>query len=86
MAVGDITAGLRAALEREDASLRLRAAMGCRDPPERRVQSTCSSPRCAVEPDFFVRDMLTWALTRHPASLVVDAILPRAGVAVPAGP
>ena len=23
--------------------------------------------RCAVEPDFFVRDMLTWALTRYPS-------------------
>ncbi|MFC9898130.1 HEAT repeat domain-containing protein [Nocardia sp. NPDC127579] len=27
--------------------------------------------RCAVEPDFYVRDMLTWALTRHaPADTV----------------
>jgi hypothetical protein len=37
--------------------------------------------RCAVEPDFFVRDMLTWALTRLPA----DAVLPRLVVEVERG-
>nr|WP_240686743.1 HEAT repeat domain-containing protein [Amycolatopsis suaedae] len=31
--------------------------------------------RCAVEPDFFVRDMLTWALTRLPAETTVPALL-----------
>jgi HEAT repeat protein len=31
--------------------------------------------RCAVEPDFFVRDMLTWALTRHPASVTLPRLL-----------
>lgn len=31
--------------------------------------------RCAVEPDFFVRDMLTWSLTRHPAALTVPRLL-----------
>src|SRR5699024_597826 len=31
--------------------------------------------RCAVEPDFYVRDMLTWALTRHPAEVTVPALL-----------
>jgi hypothetical protein len=31
--------------------------------------------RCAIEPDFFVRDMLTWALTRHPAELTVPRLL-----------
>lgn len=32
--------------------------------------------QCAVEPDFFVRDMLTWALTRLPAAEVVERVLP----------
>ncbi|MBT1597040.1 HEAT repeat domain-containing protein [Curtobacterium flaccumfaciens] len=32
--------------------------------------------QCAVEPDFFVRDMLTWALTRHRAEDVVARVLP----------
>lgn len=27
--------------------------------------------RCAIEPDFFVRDMLTWALTRLPSEITV---------------
>lgn len=31
--------------------------------------------RCAVEPDFYVRDMLTWALTRFPSAVVVPPLL-----------
>src|SRR5262245_61859914 len=31
--------------------------------------------RCAVEPDFFVRDMLTWALTRLPAASTVPKLV-----------
>ncbi|WP_174264280.1 HEAT repeat domain-containing protein [Phytoactinopolyspora halotolerans] len=31
--------------------------------------------RCSVEPDFFVRDMLTWALTRYPAEITVPRLL-----------
>ncbi|MGW3998722.1 HEAT repeat domain-containing protein [Amycolatopsis sp. NPDC004772] len=31
--------------------------------------------RCAVEPDFYVRDMLTWALTRLPADLTVPKLV-----------
>jgi HEAT repeat protein len=30
--------------------------------------------RCAVEPDFFVRDMLTWALTRLPPQITVPKL------------
>ncbi|WP_306216041.1 HEAT repeat domain-containing protein [Actinoplanes sp. RD1] len=30
--------------------------------------------RCGTEPDFFVRDMLTWALTRLPAELTVPRL------------
>ena len=82
MAEGDITAGLRAALERDDASLRLRAAMDAGTRPNDAFIAVLVD-RCAVEPDFFVRDMLTWALTRHDASLVVDAILPELGSPFP---
>jgi HEAT repeat protein len=32
--------------------------------------------RCAVEPDFYVRDMLTWAITRHDRTQAVDLLLP----------
>lgn len=31
--------------------------------------------RCGVEPDFFVRDMMTWALTRGPADLIVPRLV-----------
>jgi HEAT repeat protein len=31
--------------------------------------------RCAVEPDFFVRDMLTWAITRLPPAQTVPAVV-----------
>lgn len=31
--------------------------------------------RCGVEPDFYVRDMLTWSLVRHPATLTVPRLL-----------
>lgn len=31
--------------------------------------------RCGVEPDFYVRDMLTWALTRLPKELVLPFIV-----------
>lgn len=31
--------------------------------------------RCAVEPDFYGRDMLTWALTRLPSEVVVPRLL-----------
>jgi HEAT repeat protein len=30
--------------------------------------------RCAIEPDFYVRDMLTWALTRLPAEITVPRL------------
>ena len=75
MAEGDITAGLRAALEREDASLRLRAAMDAGTRPNDAFIPVLVD-RCAVEPDFFVRDMLTWALTRHDPALVVAKVRP----------
>lgn len=34
--------------------------------------------RCAVEPDFSVRDTLTWALTRHPSATTVPLLLTEA--------
>ncbi|MBV2365034.1 HEAT repeat domain-containing protein [Streptomonospora nanhaiensis] len=52
-------------------SVRLRAAMAVGTAPDPRFVDTLVE-RCAVEPEFFVRDMLSWALTRHP----VEAALP----------
>lgn len=67
------SARLLAALAAQDASVRLKAALAA---------GTDAAPsyldalveRCAEEPDFFVRDMLTWALTRLPAGLTVPRL------------
>jgi hypothetical protein len=69
-----MTTTIASRLGAPDASARLRAALDagaapCPDQVEALVE------RCGVEPDFFVRDMLTWALTRHPADLVVPRLI-----------
>jgi HEAT repeat protein len=56
------------------ASVRLRAALTIGTAPDPRFVETLVR-RCAVEPEFFVRDMLTWALTRHPVHLTLPALL-----------
>ncbi|GAA3036063.1 HEAT repeat domain-containing protein [Streptosporangium longisporum] len=62
------------ALEDGRASVRLRAAMAIGTTPDPRFVGPLVE-RCAVEPEFHVRDMLTWALTRHPASLTLPRLL-----------
>lgn len=61
-------------LEKDDSSVRLRAALAVGTFPDPRFVDKLIE-RCAVEPDFHVRDMLTWALTRHPSSLTVPRLL-----------
>lgn len=68
------TTNLIAALAARKSSVRLQAALAAgteRDPGL--VDALVE--RCGVEPDFFVRDMLTWALTRLPAEAVVPRLL-----------
>lgn len=62
------------ALSAENSSTRLQAvlAVGTHSDPSL-VDALVA--RCAVEPDFFVRDMLTWALTRLPSELTVPRLL-----------
>ncbi|GAA4587516.1 hypothetical protein BJY16_008259 [Actinoplanes octamycinicus] len=60
LAAGDPSARLKAAL-----------AIGTRPGPGA-VEALVA--RCAVEPDFFVRDMLTWALTRLPPEQTVPRL------------
>ncbi|MFB6628961.1 HEAT repeat domain-containing protein [Streptomyces sp. NPDC056362] len=48
----------------DSASVRLRAALAVGTAPDARCVDGLVG-RCAVEPDFQVREMLTWALTRH---------------------
>ncbi|MEU5284573.1 HEAT repeat domain-containing protein [Streptomyces sp. NPDC020755] len=61
-------------LDDDRASVRLRAALAVGSTPDPRFVGTLVE-RCAVEPEFFVRDMLTWALTRHPVSVTLPPLL-----------
>ncbi|MFJ8808740.1 HEAT repeat domain-containing protein [Streptomyces sp. NPDC102490] len=62
------------ALEDGRASVRLRAALSAGSAPDPRFVDKLVE-RSAIEPEFFVRDMLTWALTRHPVSLTLDRLV-----------
>nr|WP_221380363.1 HEAT repeat domain-containing protein [Actinoplanes polyasparticus] len=66
------------ALKANESSTRLQAALaaGTRADPE---LLEALVERCAVEPDFFVRDMLTWALTRLPPALTVPRLVAELG-------
>ena len=64
-------ARLAAALTSHDSSARLQAAMTAGTRADASTAHVLVD-RCAVEPDFGVREMLTWAITRLP----VDAVLP----------
>lgn len=61
-------------LENSRSSVRLQAAMAVGTTPDPRFIDKLIE-RCAIEPEFFVRDMLTWALTRHSASMTVPELL-----------
>lgn len=69
----DMVRALRG-LEDDRASVRLRAALAVGSMPDPRFVGTLVE-RCAVEPEFFVRDMLSWALTRHPVSVTLPRLL-----------
>ncbi len=60
------------ALGAEDPSVRLQAALAAGSDPHPGFLPTLVE-RCAAEPDFYVRDMLSWALTRLPP----ETVLPR---------
>ncbi|MFF9817701.1 HEAT repeat domain-containing protein [Streptomyces sp. NPDC014006] len=64
-------------LDSDSASIRLQSALAVGTAPDPAVIGKLVT-RCAIEPEFHVREMLTWALTRHPASttvpLLVDAV------------
>jgi HEAT repeat protein len=62
------------ALEDDRSSVRLRAALAVGTAPDPRFVGKLVE-RCAVEPEFFVRDMLTWALTRHPVTRTLPVLL-----------
>ncbi|MEU5697186.1 HEAT repeat domain-containing protein [Actinosynnema sp. NPDC020468] len=65
--------GLLDALRADDPSTRLQAVLAVGTNPNPALIDALVA-RCAVESDFFVRDMLTWALTRLPADLTVPRL------------
>jgi len=67
-------ANLVAALAADDESTRLRAALAAGSNVEPGLVDVLVA-RCAIEPSFFVRDMLTWALTRFPREATVPRLL-----------
>ncbi|TDD66179.1 HEAT repeat domain-containing protein [Actinomadura darangshiensis] len=69
-----IASRLKTALEAATSSVRLQVALtaGMHPAPE---YVEVLVEQCGVEPDFYVRDMLTWALTQHDAASVVDRLL-----------
>ena len=58
------------ALSAESSSIRLQAALAIGSGAEADYTELLVE-RCAIEPDFFVRDMLSWALTRLPPEIVL---------------
>ncbi|WP_381790635.1 HEAT repeat domain-containing protein [Streptomyces niveus] len=69
----DVIRALRG-LEDSRSSVRLRAALAVGTTPDPRFVDKLVE-RSAVEPEFYVRDMLTWALTRHQVSLTLPGLL-----------
>ena len=65
---------LIAALAAADESTRLKAALAIGSNPEPSMVDALVA-RCAIEPDFYVRDMLTWALTRLPSAITVPSLI-----------
>ncbi|MBB4717229.1 HEAT repeat protein [Streptomyces luteogriseus] len=61
------------ALSAQDLSIRLQAAMAVGSNPDP-VFLEPLVERCAVEPDFFVRDTLSWALTRLPPEITLPRL------------
>ncbi|KAK1180809.1 HEAT repeat domain-containing protein [Streptomyces sp. NBS 14/10] len=69
----DTTRALQA-LEDSRSQVRLRAALAVGTAPDPGFVDKLIE-RCAIEPEFYVREMLTWALTRHSPSLTVPLLL-----------
>ena len=66
-------ATLKALLESPDKSVRLQAALAAGTYPEPEFIDVLVS-QCASEPDFFVRDTLSWALIRNEIPKVVERL------------
>lgn len=69
-------ATLQELLSSSDQSVRLKAALSAGTFPQSEYIPILVS-QCAHEPDFFVRDTLSWALMRHEKSEVVERLKPQ---------
>ncbi|WP_285036217.1 HEAT repeat domain-containing protein [Plantibacter sp. ME-Dv--P-095] len=74
--------GLARALRVPASSDRLQAALAAGTTPKPSYIEVLVD-RCAVEPDFFVRDMLTWALVRHDPEVTVPRLVEELGSVFP---
>jgi HEAT repeat protein len=61
-------------LENSSSSVRLQAALAVGTTPDPRFIDKLIE-RCAIEPEFYVRETLTWALTRHSSSMMVPKLI-----------
>ena len=69
-------ATLKALLDSPDQSVRLKAALSAGTYPESEYIPVLIA-QCAIEPDFFVRDTLSWALMRHDLEEVLPMLTPQ---------
>ena len=65
-----------------DQSVRLKAALAAGTYPESGYIPVLIH-QCAIEPDFFVRDTLSWALMRHERETVVAQLIPELESPIP---
>lgn len=61
-------------LTASDSSVRLKTAMACGTEPHPDYLEPLVE-RCGTEPDFFVREMLTWAIVRLPREITVSRVI-----------
>ncbi|MET0423871.1 MAG: HEAT repeat domain-containing protein [Actinoplanes sp.] len=61
-------------LESSNSSARVQAALAIGTNPDPRFVDKLVE-RCAIEPDFYVREMLTWALVRHEPATTVPKLI-----------
>lgn len=74
--------GLALALRAPAPSERLQAALAAGTNPKSTYVDVLID-RCVVEPDFFVRDTLTWALMRHDPETTVERLIDELGSVFP---
>lgn len=80
--MSDHAPALTSLLASEDSSARLQAALTAGTHPEPGFLEVLIE-RCAIEPDFYVRDMLTWAITRLPLEMVLPRVIEETHSTVP---